>query len=340
MRTETIVSRAMFVDEVVISVTAGNGGNGCMSFRREKYLPKGGPDGGDGGHGGSVLLEADDSLNTLHHLVGKHHHKAERGIDGRGKDQHGRNGKDLIIPVPPGTLIRDAEKDVLLKDLTEVGQTVCVARGGSGGRGNTAFKSPTHQAPREWEPGTAGQQRRLLLQLKLLADAGLIGKPNAGKSTLLSRLSAARPKIGAYPFTTLSPFLGIVELSDYRRFTMADLPGLIEGAHAGAGLGDEFLRHVERTKILVHLVDIDPPDSDPAEDYRAIREELRQYSQELAEKPELIVATKMDLTGSEERLADFQKTVSREILSISAVAGRGLGELRETIWKTLNPRED
>ena len=278
MADTTPISKAMFVDEADIVVIAGDGGSGCMSFRREKFIPRGGPDGGDGGDGGSVFVVADDSLNTLQHLSGHHHWRAGRGGHGMGKDRHGRNGKDVLVRVPPGTIIYDAEHGLRLKDLTEIDQKICVAAGGKGGRGNTHFKSATHQAPREFETGEPGEQRRLHLELKLMADAGLVGKPNAGKSTLLSRLSAARPKIAAYPFTTLTPFLGIVELTRFRRFVMADIPGLIAGAHTGAGLGDAFLRHIERTKLLVHMVDICPSVGDPVEDYEAIRNELAQYS--------------------------------------------------------------
>ncbi|MBN1554218.1 MAG: GTPase ObgE [Phycisphaerae bacterium] len=326
----------MFVDEMTITAKAGDGGNGCMSFRREKFIPKGGPDGGDGGNGGSVFLQADESLNTLHHLAGRHHYKAKRGGHGRGKQCHGKNGEDCIVPVPPGTLIYDAEHNLLLRDLTEPGQSVCVAEGGKGGKGNTRFKSATNQAPREWEPGEPGQSRMLRLELKLMADVGLVGKPNAGKSTLLSRLSAARPKIAAYPFTTLTPSLGIVELSGFRRFVMADIPGLIEGAHEGAGLGDEFLRHIERTSILVHMLDICPIDGhDPAEDYRAIRAELEQYSPALAEKREIIVANKMDLSESRLHLETLREALGKDVSAISAATGDGMNSLTETIWQVL-----
>jgi GTP-binding protein len=330
----------MFVDEVNITVTAGNGGHGCMSFRREKHVPKGGPDGGDGGNGGNVVMQADESLNTLHHLAGKHHWKAKGGVPGMGKKRHGRNADDVIIPVPPGTLIFDADHEILLKDLVEPGQTACVATGGHGGKGNARFKSATNQAPREFEEGTPGQVRNLHLELKLIADVALVGKPNAGKSTLLSRLSAARPKIAAYPFTTLTPYLGIVEVGGDRRFVMADIPGLIEGAHDGHGLGHEFLRHIERTRILVHMVDVCPLTGKPAEDYLAIRDELRQYSEALADKPEILVANKMDLTESEEHLTELHRALDAEVLPISAVTGRGLAELTEKIWRKLNPDPD
>ncbi len=331
--------RGLFMDEVEIIVLAGAGGNGCMSFRRERFIPHGGPNGGDGGNGGSVFLEADDSINTLQHLAGHHHWKAARGGHGMGKDMHGRNGRDTIVPVPAGTIVRDADHEVMLKDLAAAGERVCVARGGRGGRGNARFKSSTNQAPREHEPGEPGQKRRLRLELKLIADAGLVGKPNAGKSTLLSRLSKARPRVAAYPFTTLSPSLGIVEMGNYRRFVMADIPGLIEGAHEGAGLGIEFLRHIERTRLLVHVLDVCPTDGDPAEDYRVIRNELEEYSPLLAEKPEIIVANKMDLTASEENHRRLEQELRKPVLPISGVTGRGLEGLTEQIWRLLREAE-
>ena len=336
MKAQSVPNKAMFVDEVEIVVFGGRGGNGCMSFRREKFVPRGGPDGGDGGHGGSVYVQADQSFNTLQHLAGKHHWRAPNGDPGQGKNKHGRTGHDVVVLVPLGTIVRDGQYDLLLKDLALPGDSLCVATGGKGGRGNTHFKSPTNQAPRQSEPGEPGQERTLRLELKLIADAGLIGKPNAGKSTLLSRLSAARPKIAPYPFTTLSPYLGIVEADRNRRFVMADIPGLIEGAHAGAGLGDAFLRHVERTRVLVHMVDICPiTGSDPAEDYRAIRKELELYSPALADKPEIVVANKMDLTDADAHLRAFRKAVDADVVAISAVAGKGLPRLVQTIWKTL-----
>jgi GTP-binding protein len=330
----------MFVDEVEIYAVAGDGGNGCVAFRREKYIPHGGPAGGDGGDGGSVFVKADASFNTLQHLAGKHHWRATRGAPGQGSDRHGRKGRDVTVLVPPGTIIHDADRDVLLKDLTEPDDVVCVAVGGKGGRGNSHFKSPTQQAPRHAEPGEPGQQRRLHLELRLIADAGLIGKPNAGKSTLLSRLSRARPKVADYPFPTRHPVLGIVEMSRYRRFVVADIPGLIEGAHAGAGLGDAFLRHIERTRILVHMLDVCPMDGAPADNYRAIRREIREYSRSLAEKPEIVVANKMDLTGSDGRLRRLRKDLDCEVIPISAVTGRGLGRLAERIWQVLQEQSD
>ena len=328
----------MFIDEAEIWAIAGDGGNGCVSFRREKYVPHGGPDGGDGGDGGSVYLQADPSLNTLYHLSGKHHWRGGRGGHGLGKKCHGKNGQDAIVRVPPGTIIRDADLGLVLKDLLETGQSVCVAQGGRGGRGNARFATASHQAPRECESGEVGQSRHLKLELKLMADVGLLGAPNAGKSTLLRRVSAARPKVAAYPFTTLEPVLGIVELSGYRRFVMADIPGLIEGAHAGAGLGDAFLRHVERTTLLVHLVDICPLEGDPVATYHAINNELAMHSATLARRPQIVVANKLDLTGAEDRLEEFRQAVGVEVLGISGVTGRGIERLAERIWQALHPQ--
>ena len=339
METHGSANKALFVDEVEIFVLGGSGGNGCVAFRREKYVPHGGPAGGDGGDGGSVYLQADESYTTLQHLAGKHHWRGARGGNGEGSNRHGRNGKDTIVRVPPGTIIYDADLGLVLKDLSQPGQTSCVAAGGKGGRGNARFKSATHQAPRICDPGEPGQERHLRLELKLIADVGLVGKPNAGKSTLLSRLSKARPKIAAYPFTTLHPHLGIVEMSRWRRFVMADIPGLIEGAHAGAGLGDEFLRHIERTRILVHILDVQPTDGEPADSYRAIREELRQYSASLADKPEIVVANKMDLTGAEDTVERLRDELGCEVVAISAVTGRGLEQLTERIWQVLSQQD-
>lgn len=332
----------MFIDSAIIHVFGGRGGDGCMSFRREKFIPRGGPNGGDGGHGGNVYCVVDDQLTTLTDLAGKHHWKAGSGGPGMGKDCHGKNGADAIVPVAPGTVVYDEERGTILKDLIAPGQRICVARGGRGGRGNAFFKSATHQAPREFELGEEAQNRTLRLELKLIADIGLLGLPNAGKSTLLSRVSHARPKIADYPFTTLEPQLGIVDLPGYRRLVMADIPGLIEGAHNGAGLGDEFLKHIERTRILVHLVDMAPLDGDPAHNYRVIRSELQQYSPVLAAKPEIVVAAKMDLTGARHNLQQFRAEVDAEILAISGVTGRGIDGLLERTWTALEalPRED
>ena len=330
----------MFVDEADIYVFSGGGGNGCVAFRREKFIPRGGPSGGDGGHGGSVYMIADASYNTLQHLSGRHHWRAERGQHGMGKKCHGRNGKDLYIKVPPGTIIYDADHGLQLRDLTAEGDKVCVASGGKGGRGNVHFKTATNQAPREVESGEEGQERRLHLELKLIADVGLAGMPNAGKSTLVAHLSAARPKIADYPFTTLTPCLGIVEMSGYRRFVIADIPGLIEGAHQGAGLGDAFLKHIERTRIIVHVVDICPTAGDPLDAYRTIKAELRQYSETLGDKPAIVAANKMDLTGSEEALEQLSEAAGVEVIPISAATGRGLERLTERIWATLGEQDD
>jgi GTP-binding protein len=327
----------MFVDQAKIYVKAGDGGPGCLSFRREKFVPKGGPDGGDGGKGGDVYIEASEELETLLDFAGKHHWTAENGKPGQGSNRDGANGQDLLIKVPPGTLIYDDDYRILLKDLDRPGLKIRICRGGKGGKGNKAFATPTHQTPRETTPGKPGQERNLRLELKLIADVGLIGLPNAGKSTLLAHVSAARPKIAAYPFTTLEPHLGIVELPDFRRFVMADIPGLIEGAHNGAGLGFEFLRHIERTRVLAHIVDIAPPDdSDPVENYRQLRHELTEYSTALTEKPEIIVANKIDLDTDHTRLGDFTDRIGRDVYPISAVAGDGLRELMEICWQKLS----
>ncbi len=324
----------MFIDQAQIWVKAGDGGNGCISFRREKFVPKGGPDGGDGGKGGDVYFQAVHNLDTLLDFAGKHHWQAENGRPGSGSNKHGADGRDLIINVPPGTLIYDTDLNILLKDLNKVGAKVCLCRSGKGGRGNKAFATPTNQAPRYAEPGKIGQERNIRLELKLIADVGLVGMPNAGKSTLISRSSAARPKIADYPFTTLEPVLGIVELSSYRRFVMADIPGLIEGSHKGAGLGFEFLRHIERTRIIVHILDIMPTDSsDPAENYRLIRRELQQYSKTLAKKNEVIVANKIDLDHDGKIVKNLKKRLRKRIYPISAVTGSGVKELCELLWK-------
>jgi len=324
----------MFIDEAQIQVKAGDGGHGCISFRREKFIPKGGPDGGNGGRGGSVYFKAVENLDTLLDFAGKHHWKAQKGQPGSSNNKHGANGQDLIIKVPPGTLIYDTELDLLLKDLNEIGLKVCVCRGGRGGRGNKSFATSINQTPRNAEPGKSGQERNIRLELKLIADVGLVGIPNAGKSTLISRCSAARPKIADYPFTTLEPVLGIVELSDFRRFVMADIPGLIEGAHSGAGLGYEFLKHIERTTILAHIIDIMPTDgSNPVENYNGIRHELEQYSKALAGKQEVIVANKTDLDADGKIVKDLTKKLNKEVHPISAVTGAGIKELSEFLWQ-------
>jgi len=327
-----------FLDEVVILLRAGKGGNGCLSFRREKYVPRGGPDGGDGGHGGSVILEAASGLNTLSNMRKRALYKAEKGRHGQGSNKTGRSGQDLVLPVAVGTLVRDDETGELLGDLAEAGARLTLVRGGRGGRGNARFATPTDQAPRRADKGRAGEERTLRLELRLLADVGLVGLPNAGKSTLLSRISASRPRIAAYPFTTLIPYLGVVDLGDFRSCVVADIPGLIEGAHEGQGLGDRFLRHVRRTRCLLHLVDLSLPDGDPVRDYETVRGELEAYNDCLVERPECVVATKMDaLAGAEllERLERFCRDSGRPFLSISAVTGQGLEGLIGWIRTTL-----
>jgi len=326
----------MFIDKAKIWVKAGDGGNGCMSFRREKFIPKGGPDGGNGGKGGCVYFQAVENLDTLMDFAGKHHWRARNGQPGSGNNKHGADGQNLIIKVPPGTLIYDAELELPLKDLNEIGMKVCICRGGRGGKGNKAFATSTNQTPRYAEPGKKGQERNLRLELKLIADVGIVGLPNAGKSTLIARCSAARPKIADYPFTTLEPVLGIVELSDFRRFVMADIPGLIEGAHDGAGLGFEFLRHIERTRIIVHILDIMPTvGSDPVGNYRAIRSELEQYSKKLAQKEEVIVANKIDLDPDGKIVEDLKKKLKKTVYPISAVTGKKVKELTELLWEKI-----
>jgi len=324
----------MFIDQAEIIVKAGDGGNGCVSFRREKFIPKGGPDGGDGGHGGSVYLTATPGVDTLLDFAGKHHWNAPRGEDGAGKNRYGKSGEDIALQVPPGTIISDVDHGLILKDLTVPNQTVCVARGGRGGRGNARFASATNQTPRQGELGKEGENRNLKLELKLIADIGLVGLPNAGKSTLISRISAARPKIADYPFTTMKPNLGIAELSDYRRFIIADIPGLIEGSHQGHGLGIDFLKHIERTRIIAHLVDIATLDgSDAYENYRVIRNELELYSQRLAEKPEIVIATKMDLDPDHEKLRALQAKLERDVIGISSVSGYNVDSTKERLWQ-------
>ncbi len=328
----------MFVDEARILVTGGDGGNGSLSFRREKFVPKGGPDGGDGGHGGSVILEADSELNTLLPFRYKRLFKAERGRHGQGARKTGRSGHDLTVRVPPGTLVTDEDGLVLLADLAAAGERFLVARGGNGGRGNARFATSTNRAPRRHEPGREGEARTIRLELKLLADVGLVGLPNAGKSTLLSRISAARPKIADYPFTTLAPSLGVVDAGDDRSFVVADLPGLIEGAHRGAGLGHRFLRHVERCRVLLHLVDVSDPDRDAVADLRAIRRELKLFRPILGRRPRIIVLTKADAVQDPEQaraVKAFAKRGRLRCLTVSAATGEGIGELVAATAATL-----
>jgi GTP-binding protein len=332
----------MFIDEAKIWIKAGDGGDGCISFRREKYIPKGGPDGGDGGKGGDVWFESSDDVDTLLDFAGKHHWRAEDGQAGSGANCSGSDGKDLIIRVPAGTQIYDEDLGgLLLMDLNEVGMKIRICRCGRGGKGNKTFATSTRQTPRFAQKGKLGKERNIRLVLKLIADIGLVGLPNAGKSTLLARCSAARPKIASYPFTTLEPMLGIVELTDYRRFVMADLPGLIEGAHKGAGLGIDFLRHIERTRIIVHLLDIMPLDgSSPAENYEKIRNELLSYSSELGKKKEVIVLNKIDLDPEGENLKKIKKKFKGKLFTISAVTGKGVKELSEVLYKLVQEEKE
>jgi len=325
----------MFIDEAKIWIKAGDGGHGCMSFRREIYISKGGPDGGNGGKGGDVYLLAADDLDTLYEFAGKHHWKAKNGLPGEGSNCTGESADDLIIKVPVGTIVYDTDlDDLMLKDMNKPGMKICFCKGGKGGRGNKSFASAVNQAPRRTTKGDVGQERNIRMELKLIADVGLVGLPNAGKSTLISRCSAAKPKIANYPFTTLEPVLGIIELSGFRRFVMADIPGIIEGAHDGAGLGHDFLRHIERTRTIVHILDIDPPDnSDPVENYHSIRSELEKYSKVLADKKELVVINKADIDPEGDFIQDAIKRLGvKDVAVISAVTGQGLDELNEKLW--------
>lgn len=318
----------MFVDRAEIEIEAGRGGNGCVAFRREKYVPQGGPNGGDGGDGGNVIFRAREGVNSLVQFAHRKHWRAENGHPGQGSDRHGRNGEDLLIDVPPGTVILDSQSGMIIRDLVADGEDVVVARGGRGGKGNAHFKSSINQAPREASKGSDGESRRIILELKVIADVGLVGKPNAGKSTLLSRLSRARPEIADYPFTTKYPNLGLVSANMERSFVMADIPGLIEGAADGAGLGHDFLRHIMRAGILVHLVEPLPSDqTDPIENYKAIQGELEKYSPELAKRPEIVVVSKSEIPESEEVYQQLKPLVNTPVLRISAVTGQGLNEL-------------
>ena len=325
----------MFIDEAKIYVKAGDGGNGCLAFRREKYVPRGGPSGGDGGRGGDVTIIANEHVNTLIHFRFNPEHKADRGRHGEGSNRTGQDGKSIRLEVPVGTLVYDQATGEQLHDFSRPGDEFVVARGGRGGRGNARFATSTHQAPTEHEPGRPGQERHLRLELKLLADAGLVGFPNAGKSTLISRISAARPKIADYPFTTLEPQLGVVKMDDFRSFVVADIPGLIEGAHLGHGLGTQFLRHIERTKLLVHLVDVSEASGrDPAQDFEIVMRELASFSPELVEKPMLVVASKMDAAQNPERVAALKRLAAEHNLpyfEISSVTGLGIEELKYAI---------
>jgi GTP-binding protein len=318
----------MFVDRVEIQVCGGKGGDGCMSFRREKFVPRGGPDGGDGGDGGNVEVVAQEGVNSLVNLSRRKIWSAENGTHGSGSNRHGRSGEGTVLYVPPGTILIDAVNNLVIKDLANPGDRVIAARGGKGGKGNARFKTPTVQSPRVWTSGTDGESRRLILELKVIADVGLIGKPNAGKSTLLSRLSSARPEIADYPFTTKFPNLGMVAVDWNTSFVIADIPGLIEGAHAGIGLGHDFLKHIERAGILVHLVEPQPADgSDPIDNYLTIREELLLYNQQLGNRTEIVVISKADLPVAEIIRSRLAERINREVLLVSAVTGNGLPQL-------------
>lgn len=329
----------MFIDRARIFVKAGDGGNGMSSFRREKYVPKGGPSGGDGGRGGDVVLVVDENLNTLIDFRYKRQFKALAGGNGQTSNMHGRGAEPLYISVPPGTVARDEATGQILADLTEAGQEVVVARAGRGGRGNARFVNSVNRAPTFAERGEPGAERWLNLELKVLADVGLVGYPSVGKSSILARVSAAKPEIAAYHFTTLSPILGVVSLREGQSFVLADIPGLIEGAHEGVGLGHDFLRHIERTRVLIHVLDVSGMEGrDPIEDYRKINHELQQYNERLARRPQIIAANKMDLPEGQEnfdRVAEFMKAEGREIFPISAATGEGMQELMERAWKML-----
>jgi GTP-binding protein len=320
----------MFIDRAVIEVKGGPGGAGAEAFRREKGVPRGGPSGGDGGRGGDVVLEGDAQLGTLLDYSYRTHYHAERGWHGEGSNKTGRSGTDLVLRVPLGTVAYDDTTGEMLGELLMHGQRLVVARGGRGGRGNARFKTSTHQAPREWEPGEEGEQRRLRLELKLIADVGLVGEPNAGKSTLLAAVTAARPKVADYPFTTLEPHLGVVELSGFRTFVLADLPGIIEGAHLGKGLGHQFLRHIERTRVLLLLVPTDSPD--PQAELARLRAELAAYSEHLASLPFVVGISKLDLLAPDQRLPEVRASDALAVIGFSSVSGRGIPELLELLW--------
>jgi len=325
-----------FIDRAKIRVQAGNGGSGCVSFRREKFIPKGGPDGGDGGKGGDIVLVGDPNLSTLLDFKYRPSFHARRGEHGKGSNKVGKSGADLHLKVPLGTVVKDADTDEVIADITEEERSVVVAKGGRGGRGNARFASATNQAPREWESGEYGEEKTLLLELKLIADVGLVGFPNAGKSTLISKMSAAKPKIADYPFTTLQPNLGIVKYRDEGTFVIADIPGIIEGAHDGKGLGLEFLRHIERTKVLVFLIDC--CSENPISDYETLRQELRQYNPSLVERPQIVTLTKIDLQPGK-RFDLFEKAVDSSVIRISSVTGAGLNTLKDAIWQRLREKE-
>jgi GTPase len=323
----------MFIDYAEIYVEAGRGGSGCMSFRREKFVPKGGPDGGDGGKGGDVIMQVTAGMRTLQDFQMRKHFRATRGEHGKGANKTGHGGADVIVGVPPGTIVKEAEGGAVLADLVQIDEQLIIARGGRGGRGNARFVTSTHQAPREWEVGELGESRWLILELKLLADVGLVGLPNAGKSTLLARISAARPKIADYPFTTLTPNLGVVSYKEENSFAVADIPGLIEGAHEGRGLGIEFLRHIERTSVLVVL--IDATSDDLASDYQTLINEMASYNPALVQKPRIVALTKMDLVPDKDIGEQFLQSIGYPAYRISAASGEGIEALLGMMWEAV-----
>jgi GTP-binding protein len=327
-----------FIDEAIITVWSGNGGRGCVSFRREKYIPRGGPDGGDGGKGGDILLKTTSRKRTLYQFRYQKHFKAKNGAHGQGKQKTGKNGQDLVIELPPGTLVTDADTGQVITDLVNSGETFVLARGGRGGQGNARFKTSTNRAPRFAQPGETGETKTLRLELKLLADVGIIGLPNAGKSTLITAVSSARPKIGNYPFTTLFPSLGVVQTGWAEPFVVADIPGLIKGAHKGTGLGIRFLRHIERTRILIHLIDVSAIDMEnPLTGYNTVNKELAMYNRKLTEKPQIVALNKIDLPDVLEAAKKFQTAVKeKQVILISALTGKGIENLNSKIIQLLD----
>ena len=333
----------MFIDRAKIQIIAGNGGNGCMAFRREKFVPRGGPSGGDGGRGGDVYIECSDRVNTLLHFQYRRVFRAQRGRHGEGSNRHGRDGEDVTIPVPPGTQVFREPEHELIHDFSAIGERVKAAAGGKGGRGNARFATSVNQAPTRAEPGMSGEEFELSLNLKLIADVGLVGYPNAGKSTLISRISAAKPKIADYPFTTLIPHLGVVKLDDFQSFVVADIPGLIEGAHEGHGLGDQFLKHVERTRVLVHLVDVSNAERDPVDAYETIVRELALFNEDMLKRKQMVVASKIDVLSDQgriEKLKTFCAERSLPFFEVSAVTGAGIKELIGALANNLRPPDD
>lgn len=331
-----------FIDEAIITVQSGDGGKGCLSFRREKFIPRGGPDGGDGGKGGDIILSTTSRKRTLYQFRYQRHFKAKNGAHGQGKKKTGKNGLNLTIELPPGTLVIDADTGHLIKDLVDTDETFVILKGGRGGQGNTRFKTSTHRTPRFAQPGEPGETRTLKLELKLLADVGIIGLPNAGKSTLIAAISSARPKIANYPFTTLTPSLGVVQTDWAEPFVVADIPGLIKGAHQGTGLGIKFLRHIERTRILVHLIDVSSIDpDDPLHEYHTINQELVMYDEKLVQKPQIVVLNKLDLPEAQNAAEIFQSAIKdKEVLFISALTGQGLKQLKSQIVQLLDSNDE